>query len=146
MKTRVHRGKYRCEWVRMGPYGCVGAQESWGDTKTMYERTKRVVQALICALWPGKFPRASCLAKQKQKGHGRVWVDAQGLTFMRWDVWTRGTGKKGETRACFVCFGHVLHACSTEKKTTNWQGWLRASERIQGGECLGIERFAGRLY
>ena len=80
-------GADRCGWVRWGAGGM-------GDTKTMYSETKTLVQSLIRALWPGKFPRTSCFTKQKQKWNGRLRMGKHGFAWMRWDVFALGDRKK----------------------------------------------------
>ena len=65
----------------------------------MHAGTKMVVQALIRAVWPGKFPRTSCFAKKRQKGHGRLRMGKHGFTWVQWGVFARGDRKTRENEA-----------------------------------------------
>ena len=70
--------------MRMGASGCVGAQGARGTQKTRQEGAFMVSKEGIWMLWPGKFPRTSCVGKirknmyesLKMGVHGRVWVGA----------------------------------------------------------------------
>ena len=98
----------------------------------MHTETKMVVQALIRALWPGKFPQTSCFAKKKQKGHGRLRMGAHGFAWVQWGVFARGDRKTRENEAKIGKTGHVFQRMSTAKKADRHQGWSWWSERIMG--------------
>ncbi|MAA69220.1 MAG: hypothetical protein CL915_10775 [Deltaproteobacteria bacterium] len=70
--------------------GCVGAQGTRGAQKQGKKGTFRAKQALIWALWPGKFPRTSCFVMV-----WRIWV-CMGvggcIWVLRGTLWSRGTG------------------------------------------------------
>ena len=56
-KYGVQTSINRCKWVRMGVYGCVGAQGYGGDTKTRKTRGIGASKVMNDILWPGKFPQ-----------------------------------------------------------------------------------------
>ena len=62
----------------MGEYGLVWVHwdvGSMGEDKKVHAQTNRVVQALIWALWSGKFPRTSCFEEKNKRGvDGSGWV------------------------------------------------------------------------
>ena len=98
---------------------CCGAGSTGGAQKQCMQRTKLVVQALIWALWPGKFPQTSCLQKYKSKEHGRLRMGTHGFVWVQWGVFARGgrgqenKGKRGRIRWS----GHVLQVCPRTTKT-----------------------------
>ena len=53
-------GADRCAWVRLDA-------GDMGGHKTRQTETKPFVHDMFVALWPGKFPRTSCFAKNKNK-------------------------------------------------------------------------------
>ena len=80
----------------MGLYGCVDVQGAWGITKAIHKAVKTVVQALICVLWPGKFPGHHVLQKTAKGGtdtSGWVHMDSIGCIGPHEQ---RGTKKRGE--------------------------------------------------
>ena len=99
MEIRVYAGNNRCEWVRMGQYGCDCVPRAAGATETTHKHAKMVMQPLIRAVWPGKFPQTSCFAKKNSK-----W-DIQECRWVQMGFYGRfrvyfdgGAGKRGETR------------------------------------------------
>ena len=79
MKTRVHTGENRCEWVWMGADGCVGAQGHGGTHKKGKQRHKWCVGHALIPIWSGKFPRTSCFVKNQKNMHGALRMGVHGL-------------------------------------------------------------------
>ena len=67
-----------CKWVLMGLDGCVGVQGHGGTQKQGKKRHKWLFRTWRRPLWPGKFPRTSCL--QKVKKH--VWITPDGYLWV----------------------------------------------------------------
>ena len=63
----MNTGQYKCVWVRVGEYGCVGVQGAREGMNAGHEETKMVKMGGFSYLWPGKFPGTSCFLSFDKK-------------------------------------------------------------------------------
>ena len=121
----------------MGAYGCVGAQEARGTQKQIKGGLIMISQALIWALWPGKFPRTSRFGEFGKMGANGFGGVRRGLHGCNQVYLHGGTGKQGETRQKLTIRVYFAGVVTGNKTSISCQRWSRGSERIQGGNNGG---------
>ena len=108
----MYTNENKYEWVCMGAYGCVGAYEVRGTQKQIKGGGIMVSQALIWALWPGKFPRTSRFGEFSKMGaNGFGWVirglhGGNGVHLHGGDRKTRRNEAKTGDQGIFCKCGH----------------------------------------
>ena len=116
-----------------------------------------IIQALIWALWPGKFPRTSCFWGYDTYRFVWVWEGAYGFLWKHWGAGTRVERKNNLKRSKSGRVSLILWCMSGRKKPGSWQGWLRWSDRIIWGKyrqkkgcgaiwCVYSKRSDGKIY
>ena len=126
----------------MGADGCVGVQGACGTQKQGRQGVFRVSQGLVCALWPGKFPRASCVCGYGAYGFLWVWEGVCRFSWVYCGVGKRVKRKTRQKESQIVEKDLFCNVCTWRKKTRIMYRWSWRKYTIIGvniGQARGTQ-------